>query len=276
MLFGQNSDPRPNSEREAAFAEELEALREIIEMRENKEHGVKLIITAIADGAKVNALMNSHMDKITAQIVDLVQRYGFDGVDIDWEYPSSDTDWKNFDLFFAKLDGALQAVNENAIISAALSTWALGMRKETLDRIDQIQYMAYDGNDKDGYQSSLHQAQEGLAAFLKSGADIKKVNIGIAAYGRPLNGAPYWADWKKVEGQNIYWESRQYNVETMGQLFDATFCSPALAGDKAAYALLSGAGGVMVFRLGCDKTMDNPNAVAKGIENALKRHLVKW
>lgn len=59
-----------------------------------------------------------------------------------------------------------------------------------MDRIDQIQFMAYDGNDEDGYQSSLQQAQEGLAEFIKNGADIKKIIIGIAAYGRPVNSSP--------------------------------------------------------------------------------------
>ena len=51
--------------------------------------------------------------------------------------------------------------------------------------------MAYDGNDTDGYQSSLQQAEEGLHSFKLNGADISKINIGIAVYGRPLNGAAF-------------------------------------------------------------------------------------
>lgn len=51
--------------------------------------------------------------------------------------------------------------------------------------------MAYDGNDEDGYQSSLQQAEEGLRDFEKNGADISKINIGIAIYGRPISGTPY-------------------------------------------------------------------------------------
>lgn len=63
-----------------------------------------------------------------------------------------------------------------------------------------------------------------------------------------------------------------YNVVCDGQLADFTFCSPALAGDKTAYALFTGTGGVMVFRLACDKTMDDPDAVAWGIKNVLDRY----
>lgn len=35
----------------------------------------------------------------------------------------------------------------------------------------------------------------------------------------------------------------------------------------------SGCGGVMVFRLGCDKTMDNPNSVSNGIKNTVERYI---
>lgn len=67
--------------------------------------------------------------------------------------------------------------------------------------------MAYDGNDTDGYQSSLQQAEEGLHSFKLNGADISKINIGIAVYGRPLNGAAFWASWRALESAN-YWESK--------------------------------------------------------------------
>lgn len=46
-------------------------------------------------------------------------------------------------------------VKPDAIISAALSAWALGMRPETMEIIDQIQYMAYDDIDIDGVQSTM-------------------------------------------------------------------------------------------------------------------------
>lgn len=40
--------------------------------------------------------------------------------------------------------------------------------------------------------------------------------------------------------------------------------------------LCTGASGVMVFRVGCDKLMDDPNSVACGIENALHRYVENW
>jgi hypothetical protein len=275
MTFGKNG--------EEDFAKEVSALREIIDQRSNKDHDVKIICTALADGvggdghSGVNVFMAAHWETVADQIIEFAKKYDLDGVDIDWEYPASKDDWARYDSFITRLDDGLKQVKPDAILSSALSSGQLGMSSDVLARFDQIQFMAYDGNDEDGYQSSLDQAQYGLAEFVKNGADIAKINIGIAAYGRPLNSAPYWANWRDVQGgSDLYWNSKQYNVLASGQLFDGTFCAPALAGDKAAYALLSGVGGVMVFRLACDKTMDDPNSVACGIENALKRYLGEW
>lgn len=262
---------------EEKFAKEITALKKIISMRSDKSHNVKLIVTGLADGTGgdhggVNVFMANNWEKVADNITALVEKYDFDGVDIDWEYPQSADDWKRFDSFIARLDSSINSNDNKKIISAALSSGNLGLSKETLSIIDQIQYMAYDGNDIDGYQSSLQQAQEGIAAFEKNGADISKINIGIAAYGRPVNSTPFWGFWRYLRQAN-YWDSKYYNVEDSGQIYDGTFCSPALAGDKTAYALFSGCGGVMLFRIGCDKLPNDPNSVSAGIKNAADRYI---
>lgn len=266
---------------EEKFASEVAALKEIIAHRSNQSHRVKLIVTALADGAwgdghnGVNSYMADCWEDVANQIVDFTKKYDFDGVDIDWEYPASADDWKNYDSFIQKLDRDLSEYKEDFVISTALSAGQLGLSQETFNCIDQIQYMAYDGNDEDGYQSSLHQAEEGLKAFADNGADISKINIGIAAYARPINSTPYWASWRALEEAN-YWNSKYYTIHDGDQVYEGTFCSPALAGDKLALALFSGAGGVMVFRVACDKTMDDPNSVACGLENTLHRYAENW
>jgi len=280
VSWDENGDISFGDKGEENFANEINALKEIISHRSNQNHKVKLIITALADGTGgdhggVNVYMNKNMEHIAEQIIALVQKYDFDGVDVDWEYPATLSDWKNYDNFMQKLDEGMNTDGKERILSTALSSGNLGLSKETFEIIDQIQFMAYDGNDTDGYQSSLDQAQVGIADFAANGADISKINIGIAAYGRPLNGTPYWATWRDLEQAN-YWDNKYYNVPDSNQIYDGTFCSPALAGDKTAYALLSGCGGVMVFRLACDKTMDDPNSVSCGVENALNRYLMNY
>lgn len=45
---------------------------------------------------------------------------------------------------------------------------------------------------------------------------------------------------------------------------------------KTAYALLSGAVGVMIFRVGCDRLIDDQNSVTGGIEDTLNRYVTGW
>lgn len=281
VQWDENGDMNFGSKGEDYFAEQIAALKTIIGNRSNPEHQVKLIVTALADGAwgdghnGVNTYMASNWEKVANQIVDMARKYDFDGVDIDWEYPVSTSDWSNYDNFIQKLSRDLKAYKPDSIISTALSSGQLGISKETYECIDQIQFMAYDGNDQDGYQSSLEQAEDGLRTFKANGADISKINIGIAAYGRPVNGSPYWAVWRTLKDAD-YYNNKYYTVEDSDQIYEGTFCSPALAGDKTAYALLSGAGGVMVFRVACDKTPDDPNSVSNGIKNTLNRYVNNW
>lgn len=276
--WDENGDMHFGEAGEEKFAKEFSALKEIIAKRSNQNHKVKLIVTTLADGAfgnGVNFYMTEHWEKIADQTVAFAQKYDIDGVDIDWEYPQTPSDWKVYDSFIQKLKTDLNAVKEGSIISTALSAGQLGLSRETYDSIDQIQFMAYDDCDTDGYQSSLQQAEDGIKAFVDNGCDLSKINIGIAAYGRPINTTPYWATWRDLKDAN-YWNNKYYTVEDADQIYEGTFCSPALAGDKTAYALFSGAGGVMVFRVGCDKTMDDPNSVACGIENTLNRYVTNW
>jgi len=259
------------------FARELAALKELVARRTNP-HEVKLVVTTLPDGAfgngqeNVNPYMALHWADVADQMVEFLVKYDLDGLDIDWEFPQTAEDWRCYDNFIARLDEGMQAAKPGSILTAALSGGFLGMAPETLARFGQIQYMAYDGFDEDGFHSSLHEAQRGLAAFVQKGVPASKINVGIGAYGRTVDRAPNWPSWRTQEGAN-FWDCKYYNAHYG---MNATYCSPAVAGDKTAYALWAGAGGVMVFVLGTDRLMDDPFSVAGGVEQALRRYIEGW
>jgi len=261
-------------EGEEDFARQLAALREMIARRSNPEHEVKLLICALAQG-NANEIMRPHADRVAEQIIGLAAKYGFDGVDIDWENPDNPNDWRIYDDLVARVDDGIKADNPDAILSAALAAATLKMSTETLNRFDQIQYMAYDDGDRDGIHSTLQKAVADLPLFLKKGADLSKINIGIGAYARPLNGVGILPEWRLQPNAN-YWDSLYRNIDGGGAVFDGAYCSPAAACDKTAYALLSGAGGVMLWHLGGDRSADDPVSVTGGIEDALRRYAAGW
>jgi len=83
-----------------------------------------------------------------------------------------------------------------------------------------------------------------------AGADPKKILIGLGTHGYDRN-----ENWKHLEDPN-YWDCI-YLGSKVG-------CAPALAGDAAAYALLSSLGGLMVFVTQADRPMDDPLCMAGG------------
>ena len=284
ILIGLTDNGRATTpqEREEVFARELAAFRQLIAMRTNQSRDVRIIVVGIAWAgaawADVAELMHAHRDRVADNLVDFMVKYNLDGLDINWEFPFTDEDWINHDAFMRRLHSGMKNARPDSILSTAIAAWGLNMADDIWDLFDQIQLMNYDGWDMDGFQSSLHQAQWDLNwLYEHRRLLLDKINIGIAAYGRPLTYQPFWGLWRDIEDiSTTYWNNKHYNVVVGGQLMDAAYCSPALAGDKLAYALFTGAGGVMVFRLATDKLPDNPNAIVSGLENTLKRYVNNW
>jgi len=259
---------------EEFFARELAALKEVIARRTNP-HEVKLILDLLSNGADfgslgVNGLMPLHWEKIADQAIAFLMKYDLDGLAIDWEFPETEDEWRIHDSFVARLDDGLKAAKPGATLSGAFFPHAMGdMSLETAARFDRIQYMAYDDNDRDGFNSSLGTAQGGVASIVRrKNVDVGKINIGIGMYCNVKRYTP----WKDQPGTN-YWDCKYYNESTGGYL---GFCSPALAGDKVTYALLTGAGGVMVWCFEHDLPMDDPASITGGMEDALKRYTANW
>ena len=243
-------------EGEERYTERVNAVKELIALRGNPGHEVKMIWTAFGGGtAYADPILRDHMDALLRIIWDTVKKFGFDGVDVDYETPSTRAQWRRYDTFMARLDDGLKESNPDAILSTALFSWGMGMSRETLERLDQIQYMDY----CEQAMPTLEGMQRGVARMLRKGAAVEKILIGLGTHGYDRN-----ENWKDLVDANYY--DCIYPENKVG-------CSPALAGDAAAYALFSGAGGVMTFVTQADRPMSDPVCMARGIEDALRRYV---
>lgn len=160
------------------------------------------------------ALTDTARARFADTAVELIRQHDLDGVDIDWEYPAHPgpgishrpEDKQNFTRLLTvvreKLD-VLSAANGGRpyllTIAAADGEAAKGLEIAKIARIlDWINLMTYDfygsltpttGHHASLYRSSTaasdsRNTQKAVDEFIKAGAPPRKINIGLAFYGR--------------------------------------------------------------------------------------------
>lgn len=145
--------------------------------------------------------------------VELAAAHDLDGLDIDWEYPTqpgpgighSPADRENFSLLLEELRARLDALGRERgrsyllTIAAADGEAASGLEIARIARtLDWINLMSYDFygslSSTTGHHASLFRsasakpgsrtAQQGVDEFLRAGVPPRKLNLGVAFYGR--------------------------------------------------------------------------------------------
>lgn len=136
-------------------------------------------------------------------IVEAVKEHDFDGVDMDWEYPttgvagiSSDPkDRENFTFLMKELHEALKAIDEELLVTAAVPAGNATKYYE-VDKLnaylDYLHIMTYDMSNmkKSTHHTNLFPSQfseasvkEAVNDYVTAGFDKEKVIVGIAFYG---------------------------------------------------------------------------------------------
>ncbi|HHU55532.1 MAG TPA: glycoside hydrolase family 18 protein [Acholeplasmataceae bacterium] len=186
----------------------LEHRDEII--KEAHSAGVKVVLSIGGWGAGGFSEMASSKEtreEFIDSIIFNVKANHFDGVDIDWEYPtssagniaSSPDDKDNFTLFMEELRVALDNVNPNLILSIAVSASPHAAKHyydiPRLNKVlDYLHLMTYDLIDYKTLNTTHHtnlypskysnlSVDEAVKAYINEGMDPQKIIVGLAFFG---------------------------------------------------------------------------------------------
>jgi len=164
-------------------------------------------------------------NRFAASALELVVKYGSDGVDIDWEYPGEGgdniphhpADNKNFVLLLKAIRKAMNEQAKKDGKNYLLSIAARAAKRfvtdsnllEAMQFIDFINLMTYDfhsvSEKKTAFNAPLFEKDEKsesigttITAFIEAGIDPKAINLGLAFYGKG------WTNVASTKNHGVY------------------------------------------------------------------------
>lgn len=175
-----------------------------------RSKGVRVLLCTGAYGAAAKvysdaASTESGRKTLAKNLVDAVIEYGYDGIDIDWEYPGYETgrktevDRANYTLLIEEIYNQLKAVNKDYLLTAAIPGGSSGYVRYDLRSLnkyfDYIQLMTYDlqsSNQVTHHTPLLYDSKttvhgsvsSTINTFKNEGVSPSKLVVGIAFYGR--------------------------------------------------------------------------------------------
>ena len=128
----------------------------------------------------------------------VVDQYGFDGIDIDWEYPTSDEagiscspdDTDNFTLLMRDIRAAIG--KQKLLTIATIADAKFIDFRACLKYLEFVSIMAYGGANPPKHHTTLYRSslsgritvEEAVQAHLKAGVPRQKLTLGMPLYGR--------------------------------------------------------------------------------------------
>ena len=138
----------------------------------------------------------THRKNFCKNCLNAVTRYGLDGIDIDWEYPtssmagisSSPSDTKNFTLLMKDLRETLG--RDRLLTMASASNARYVNFRDAVQYMDFVNVMTYDMGDPPEHNGALYNSSlasencnDSVAKHVSNGVPTAKIVLGIPFYG---------------------------------------------------------------------------------------------
>lgn len=213
-----------------------ERLRQIVDLRKQKpELKVLLSIGGWGSGRFSEMAANDEYRRAFAADCDrVVKEFALDGINIDWEYPtssmanisSSPDDTENFTLLMQDIRAAIG--NEKELTLATVASARYIDFKAILPSVDFVNIMAYDMASAPKHHSALYPSGHSgditsdgaVTAHLKAGVPPSKLVMGMPFYGRGGDGYPSFQDYNKVGNTDTQYTEKWDEVAQVPYLAD--------------------------------------------------------
>lgn len=270
-----------------------------------KENGIYTVLSLGGGGSEPSSAFASVTKNAEARktlinnIIDLINKYGFDGVDVDWETPTS-SQAQYFTLFIKELNEAVKKNNSHHLVTAAIGGGKWQPTRYDLSNsskyLDFINVMTYSMSSSSGYyqnalykRTGFHNTENRVGGTLSScsidetvtiynnlGVQNNKLIFGLAFYGtRQYNNEGRWVSngsvyYTTIKNQYLNNPNYTYYYDEDAQVpyiisNDLTtfisFDDPRSIAAKCDYVKNNNCAGLMYWENGCDTTGDLVQAI---------------
>ncbi len=206
-----------------------ERLRSIVELKKQKPSlRVMLSIGGWGSGGfSEMAAVETTRKAFAADCHRVVQTFGLDGIDMDWEYPTSSQsgisstphDMDNFTLLMRDIR---EAIGSEKLLTFASAANAHYVDFKAVDPyVDFVNIMTYDMGNPPYHHAALHQsplvrnlsADEAVEAHILAGIPAERLTLGIPFYGRGGGELPNFIDYREIIELTDY--QTQWDEEAM-------------------------------------------------------------
>ena len=213
----------------------------------------------------------THRKNFCKNCRDAVTKYGLDGIDIDWEYPTSSLagisaskdDTRNFTLLMRDLR---ETLGRNRLLTMASASNAKYVNfTDAVQYMDFVNVMTYDMGDPPKHNAALYRSSlasescdESVSKHVTAGVPLQKIVLGIPFYGHG-DGKAFddYVDFKDISivgsQYTVQWDetAKVPYVMKSGKMV-LTYDDEQSVGLKAEYVLQKGLCGAMYWNIEAD------------------------
>ena len=257
----------------------------------NTKPGLKVLLSVggwEAGNFSEMAADETHRKNFCNNCLKAVKTYNLDGIDIDWEYPtssmagisSSPSDTKNFTLLMRDLREVLG--RDRLLTMASASNAQYVDFREAVQYMDFVNVMTYDMGDPPKHNGALYRSSlcsescdESVAKHFNKGVPYEKIVLGIPFYGHG-DGKAFedYVDYKDIHIDQTKYTIQWDNVAMVPYVTNAsgkmvlTYDDAKSVGLKAEYVLQKKIAGAMYWNIEADDASFT-------LGNAVAAHLIK-